>query len=379
MPREHASQFSNSPKPVALGTGLVALDVVLNVDAKDLPRIWAGGTCGNVLTVLSYLGWHSSPIARLGEGPATERVLADLQRWKVSGRFISVGEQGSTSIIIHRIGCKHSGERYHSFSWRCPSCGAYLPGYKPVLASTAEALSENIETPDVFFFDRVSRGSLILARAAAERGAVVVFEPSGIGNPALFREARSLAHIVKYSHERLRDLAELETKPLREPSVLLEIETLGADGLRFRSRLPKSRTSGWRNLSAFRLDSVTDAAGAGDWCTAGLIDKLARGGVAGLREATRDQLLDALRFGQALAAWNCGYEGARGGMYQVDPSAFQRQVMQILKGTPRPASAPEGPDPSLAQVIGCLCPACKRPDFLAGRRRSKAGGVTLPR
>jgi fructokinase len=231
----------------------------------------------------------------------------------------------------------------------------------------------------VFFFDRVSRGSLILARAASERDAVVVFEPSGIGNPTLFREACSLAHIVKYSHERMRDLAELETKRPRQNNVLLEIETLGSEGLRFRTRLPKTRTGGWRNVDAFRLDSVTDAAGAGDWCTAGLIDKLARGGADGLREVTSGQLVDALRFGQALAAWNCGYEGARGGMYQVDFPAFQRQVLEILDGSPRAASTPDVLDPSLAEVVGCLCPACKRPDFLVGPRRSRPDRVVVPR
>lgn len=42
---------------------------------------------------------------------------------------------------------------------------------------------------EVFFFDRVSRGALQLAKASSERGAVVVFEPSGVGDPNLFREA----------------------------------------------------------------------------------------------------------------------------------------------------------------------------------------------
>ena len=47
-------------RPVVVGTGLVALDVVINSDVHRPPRLWAGGTCGNVLTILSYLGWHAS-------------------------------------------------------------------------------------------------------------------------------------------------------------------------------------------------------------------------------------------------------------------------------------------------------------------------------
>lgn len=96
-------------------------------------------------------------------------------------------------------------------SWRCPRCGNRLLGYRPVLASVAHHLAAEIGTPQVFFFDRVSRGALTLARVAAARGAAIVFEPSGVGHPALFREAWEIAHVVKYSHERLQELpAEVE-------------------------------------------------------------------------------------------------------------------------------------------------------------------------
>ena len=47
--------------PVVVGTGLVALDIVINSDVHRPPQLWAGGTCGNVLTILSYLGWHAYP------------------------------------------------------------------------------------------------------------------------------------------------------------------------------------------------------------------------------------------------------------------------------------------------------------------------------
>jgi fructokinase len=227
-------------------------------------------------------------------------------------------------LIIERISRTAEGESYHTFSWRCPACGAHLPGYKPVLATAAQELASRLPTVQVFLFDRVSRGALHLAEASAARGAVVVFEPSGVGDPDLFREAWSCAHLVKYSHERLRDIADLELKRAEREGVLLEVESLGVDGLRYRSRLPKCPTSGWRHLSAFKPEDFKDAAGSGDWCTAGLLHRLARGGIRGLRASTPAKLQDALRYSQALAAWNCSFEGARGGMYEMDEPTFER-------------------------------------------------------
>jgi sugar/nucleoside kinase (ribokinase family) len=275
MARDDAITELGRMKPVVIGTGLVALDFVITEDASEAPRSFAGGTCGNVLTVLSYLGWKAAPVSRLAPGVAAERLLEDLRSWEVSTEFVSLKEDGSTPVIIERIGRTTAGEPYHTFSWRCPACGAHLPGYKPVLASVAQDLTERLPDAQVFLFDRVSRGSLLLAEACADRGALVVFEPSGVGDPELFREAWCLAHVIKYSHERLRDIADLDLTRSERDGVLLEIETLGADGLRYRSRLPGSRTKGWQTLDAFSVD-LRDAAGSGDWCTAGLLDKLAR-------------------------------------------------------------------------------------------------------
>ena len=42
---------------LAVGTGLLALDVVITEGGTTPPRQWAGGTCGNVLLALRYLVW----------------------------------------------------------------------------------------------------------------------------------------------------------------------------------------------------------------------------------------------------------------------------------------------------------------------------------
>jgi fructokinase len=187
---------------------------------------------------------------------------------------------------------------------------------------------------------------------------VVVFEPSGVGDLGLFCEAWRLAHVVKYSHERLRDLADLELTRADREAVLLEVETLGSGGLRYRSRLPGSRMRGWQTLEAVHAPEVKDAAGSGDWCTAGLLDKLARTGLAGLKRAPAEKLREAIRHGQALAAWNCGFEGARGGMYEMNPSEFCEQVERIASGAHAPSRTCGRHGSQVGPSLSGLCPAC---------------------
>lgn len=360
-------------RPTVIGTGLVALDVVCNTQSQSVPAFFAGGTCGNVLAILSYLGWRAMPISRLSHGIHTDRLIADLHQWNVDTSLVTLTEDGSTPVIFHRIGRRANGEPFHSFSWRCPECGHYLPGYKPVTGAGAELLTKTLPGCQVFFFDRVSRGSLTLASEAFKHGAVVVFEPSGVGDPTLFREAWSIAHIVKYSHERLQDIADLGLKTTDKENVLLEIETLGADGLRYRSVLPEAKTRGWQEFAALQLDDLKDAAGSGDWCTAGILSKIARGGVKGLRRIASKSLQDAIRFGQAAAAWNCAFEGARGGMYRFDASSFQTHVKAILaRKAIHPADQAHAEQSS--QKLTHVCPACHDAGIVlhASRRKGHA-------
>ena len=351
----HKSPFDLAePTPIVVGTGLVALDVVINSAVHRPPRRWAGGTCGNVLTILSYLGWQAYPVARLNGDTASEYVTQDLSQWGVHLEFVQSDPGGSTPIIVQQISHNAAGKAFHTFSWSCPRCGALLPRYKAVLASDAGDIAAQIEPPTVFFLDRVSRGALMLARASAAKGAIVVFEPSGVGEPRLFREALALAHILKYSHERLGHLGELELAV----GPLLEIETLSEEGLRYRSTLPACASYGWERLDAYAVDHVQDAAGAGDWCTAGIIHGLGQQGLQGLQHVTSVQLLDALCFGQALAAWNCGFEGARGGMYGVDKEAFRCDIAQIMSGNRPKRLSSYNSNSAVKEVLENICPTC---------------------
>ena len=52
---------------IAVGAGLISLDVLI-WDGKLIPvGYYVGGTCGNVMMILAHMGWESYPIARLDE------------------------------------------------------------------------------------------------------------------------------------------------------------------------------------------------------------------------------------------------------------------------------------------------------------------------
>ncbi|MBY0247560.1 MAG: carbohydrate kinase family protein [Nitrospiraceae bacterium] len=350
------SVFIKSPsKPAIWGTGFIALDLILSGTSKKSRWLWAGGTCGNVLTILSFLGWEAYPISRLNGDAASRLVQQDLARWGVHLKFAKSIPSAKTPIVIERIGQKpNGGGPKHQFTWLCPACGSWVPGYAPVLVSAAKEIVKEIKDPKVFFLDRVSPGALILAKASLERGALIVFEPSGVGDQKLFGEALEIAHIVKYSHERIKDRSIIAS----HPNPFLQIETFGKEGLRYKSRLGASRTRGWRRLEAFTVPRLKDTAGAGDWCTAGIIHLVGDKAFSGFKSLTLDALQHALRFGQALAAWNCMFEGARGGMYAVRKNEFKRDVSLINAGreilppkTSNPASVPK-------RLVKTICQAC---------------------
>jgi fructokinase len=327
---DHHNASRRPAKPVVVGTGLVALDVVIADNVTSDPKLCAGGTCGNVLTALAFLGWDSYPIARLRSDAASKCVLEDLRFWGVKLDFISLSDCGSTPVVVQHIRQNRDGQRSHSFSRKCPACGAWLPWYKAVRAATIPDLATRLPRANVFYFDRTSRGAITLAQNARKTGAMVVFEPSSESDPNLLKEALTAAHVVKVASDRIEGNEAL----LHSRSPVLLIETLGVDGLRFLHRKRDGRRA-WKKLSAFVEDVVRDSAGAGDWCTAGIISSLGSLGPERLMRARTSDLVDALKLGQAMATWACRFEGARGGMYRSTKRDFKEAVQAILKGNPK--------------------------------------------
>ena len=339
-------------QPKIFGTGLIALDMVIGPDLEMPVRCWAGGTCGNVLSILAWFGWDAYPIARMNGDVASERIRADMARWGVHLDWTTCVPTTDTPMIVQKIRHGQDGRPEHGFSWSCPSCGRWLPPFKAITVNVVEKINPVLDDTSVFFLDRLSRAALTLAAEASARGAVVVFEPSGKATDKLMAEAIALAHVVKYADERLPDVCGVMTDG---SAALLEVQTLAERGLKYRHRLGRG-ISDWIYLQAVPAPRLADTCGSGDWCTAGLIAKTAVGGEKGLRRAGARGVRAALRYGQALAAWNCGFEGARGGMYSVPREAFESQITSLLNsrfdgiiGTPIGGAATQG-------VV--TCPAC---------------------
>jgi sugar/nucleoside kinase (ribokinase family) len=339
--------------PVVIGTGLVALDVVIPNGLVADPHLHAGGTCGNVLTALAFLGWRSYPIARLSEDGASKNVAADLRQWGVHLDFVTFDEEGSTPVIVQHIRNDKLGTPSHSFSRKCPSCGAILPWYKPVRVADVTDLVPRLPKPQVFFFDRTSRGALSLASQAREQGAVVFFEPSASSDPSHLDEALELAHVVKVSSDRIAGNEAVLTST--QPKII--IETQGSAGLRLRHTHSEAgqQACSWHNMPPIPVESLRDTAGAGDWCTAGIIHMIGAAGAKGIETLTLTEVRTAIEVGQAMASWACGFDGPRGGMYLCDRTAFEASVLDLLNGrTESRTDTRSAPLPSSeGQVFAC--------------------------
>jgi len=306
------------------GTGLMALDIVSTHSMASPPKQWLGGSCGNVLTILSFLGWSTSPIARLGDDSASKIIVDDMLSYGVSPDYTIIDNTIKTPIIYQQNYITKDGHPAHKFKWKCPNCGSWLPRYRPIRLSDVHSILQKPFGISCFFFDRISPASLRLARKAKEEGAIVVFEPPRIKNEPKFIQALDVCDILKYSNERCKQHPIVAFESITP----LVIETLGPDGLRFRLRDGNS-LSEWKHVAPYQVDDFADASGAGDWCTAGMLDFLTR---------DRDRCVNfdeeiviaSLKYGQALSSINCEYYGARGAMYKNSADSIKERVTYIV-------------------------------------------------
>ena len=147
---------------IIVGAGLISLDVLI-WDGQRVPiSYYVGGTCGNVMMILSYMGWDAYPIARLDGTKDGARVLDDMKKHRVHTDFVST-QDGKTPVIVQRNFINKDGIPTHKFESR-NNIGQFYLDFKSLTLKQANGVIERIDfVPKVFFFDRVSPAILKLA------------------------------------------------------------------------------------------------------------------------------------------------------------------------------------------------------------------------
>jgi sugar/nucleoside kinase (ribokinase family) len=341
--------------PTVVGTGLVALDTIFGLNQECAPQLRAGGTCGNVLAILAFLGWRSRPVGRLAMDAAGLCVRQDLSRWGVELEALGTEPSARTPVVLERIRVSPEGKVRHGFSVKCPNCGQWLPQYAAVSAKVMRTIVSKLPRADVVFIDRESPGALELAKHGHATGALVYYEPSGRCTKAMFTKMLAVTHILKYSHERTKWFAEFRP---RGGVVPLEVETLGGEGLRYRVSRADRKGGGWKRLKPIKVAQLRDSAGAGDWCSAGIIHALGRMSPSKLKQLPSATIRSALVAGQAYAAWTCGFEGPRGGMDGLEPTKLATTIRRIVRDGRVPEETATGSCEPQTDVFDRLCRDC---------------------
>lgn len=295
-----------SSMDICVGAGLISLDVLIRDGARIPLSYYVGGTCGNVMMILSYMGWESYPIARLDGTKDTARLLVDMKKNGVNTSYISTID-GKTPVIVQRNFVNKDGVPTHKFESRNGHGHFYLD-FKSLTLKQAKDVIEQINfVPKVFFFDRVSPAFIRLAENFKEKGSIIYFEPSNKGsNVRLFNKCLEVSDVIKFSEQRIKD-----TKVFEEINDKLFIQTLGERGLRYRIN------SEWILLFPQLNKHIVDTAGAGDWTSAAFINFLYKGKeLRPINDFSKDELENALNEAQRIGAMSCSFEGARGMMQQ---------------------------------------------------------------
>ena len=335
--RAQMTTACSSAPPRVLAAGLVALDVLRRRGEDRAIAFRAGGTAGNVASILGALGWDALAAGPADGSTASKVLLEDLQECGVTYYATC---SGAVPVIVQEL-C----DRGHSFSFNCPSCGRALPRFHRPSLTVHRALSIHSRLADVFFADRLSDDVIELAPAALAEGAFIVYEPSDEKDAPWAPQMLSMASMVKCSSERAPKLSWLEAD-----SDYLEVHTMGAQGLRW--RWPRLGVADWHPMPAVKAQRVIDTCGAGDWLTSGILFGL-REYADGIELGARRCAEQIIQSAQQLAAWSCGFAGARGALYEEGP-AVARAILGASKIDPvRLAPLPE---PSMATSCAS-CPS----------------------
>ena len=356
--------------PTVAGAGYVALDIILASSRGWSLCRRAGGTCGNVLAILAFLGFESVAIARLGTDSAADLLIADLQSLGVDCEHIQRDPSAKTPRVVEYLPDRPG--KAHHFGFTCPMCQRRFPRRSEPNYDQANKSIQSVK-PSLFFFDRAGPTTVKLAVQARKAGALVMFEPDSLGDNRNFNMALQVSDVVKFSGCRVgKSIEPLLRKVGARPGLV--IETLDGRGLRYMTRGGLDELS-WKYQEPFVVPDPIDQAGAGDWCSAGLISRILTQETS---ERWRERTVErTLAFGQALAAASILFEGPRGYLEKASRGAVLRPARSTLRcgqlpeWIPRDSRVP--PEPIEPVESTEVCSLCLVPSYDEELSRATSG------
>ncbi|MEE3390275.1 MAG: hypothetical protein VZR28_03690 [Candidatus Cryptobacteroides sp.] len=112
-----------------IGSGIFNLDIIVKREYPRRPEMRpfedkvvleeVGGTCGNVMSILAWMGWNVRPIACLDNSPEGLKITEDLKRYGCDCRYVTNTPAGGTTIL--RCTHKLDKEGKHTMSVRAGS------------------------------------------------------------------------------------------------------------------------------------------------------------------------------------------------------------------------------------------------------------------
>ena len=286
-----------------LGAGTFPLDNLQEKKGKDVNIIYqhVGGTAGNVMTILAWMGWHTLPAARLDDSEVGFQLKADMEAYGCDTRLVSNTPDGGTTIldIIHKTG--RDGKPKTAYMAHSPRGGRFVNHRFWTLKQAQKLFDSLEEMPDVFFFDRCAPGNILLAQLFHERGVLVYYEPNEPVDSNFLR-AVAASDIVKFSNEKHPDISFTEGFTDK-----LFIQTMNEKGLRF-----KLRAEGWITISPEHNPHVVDGEGAGDWTTSAFINEMGHHHMLTFDRIHPPNVNHCLEEAQRVASKSVSYIGAKG-------------------------------------------------------------------
>ncbi|MCI6418733.1 MAG: PfkB family carbohydrate kinase [Bacteroidales bacterium] len=298
-----------------LGTGNIGLDIIFqreypegfDIAKKRNPFVdkliaeEVGNTCGNVMTMLPYLGVDTFPIGHFDDSEQGLKITASLHHYGADMRFVQNSPNGGTTLMtcIHKL----DQNGHHAMSHRATAPNSRFPKRKLMRKDEVQAFLKQPDfTPDAYFFDAAEAGPRELAVALKKQGVLVYFEPENDKEQKKFLRCVEASDIIKFSGTRITDLAFVDH--YRDK---LFIRTLGEQGMEF-----NLKGIGWKHIEPVPNLNEVDWEGAGDWTTSVILAELCKRGKTDITQLTEEEVTEVLKKAAAIASHSVSYITSKG-------------------------------------------------------------------